>query len=68
MSTAFNINEGLVVASCGWYWLICLKSPVSATTVVNCLSASSWFMHPLSLGEIGFLMKSHLRFQATVHA
>jgi len=41
---------------------------VSATTVVNCLSASSWFMHPLSLGEIGFLMKSHLRFQATVHA
>ena len=42
--TAFKIKDGLVVASCGWNWANCLKSPVSATTVVNCLRASSWFM------------------------
>jgi len=41
--TALRISDGLVVASCGWNWASCLKSPVSATTVVNCLSASSWF-------------------------
>ncbi len=42
--TAFRISDGLVVASCGVYALIDWKSPVSATTVVNCLSCSSWFM------------------------
>jgi hypothetical protein len=31
-----RMSDGLVVASVGWYWAICLKSPVSATTVVNC--------------------------------
>lgn len=42
--TALRMSEGLVVASCGWNAANCLKSPVSATTVVNALSASSWFM------------------------
>ena len=36
--TAFRISDGLVVASCGANWASCLKLPVSATTVVNCLS------------------------------
>src|SRR3990167_1737998 len=54
--TALRISEGLVVASCGRNWASCRKSPVSATTVVNCLRASSWFMAPLfriTLGTFG---------------
>ena len=39
--TALRISDGLVVASWGWNCASCLKSPVSATTVVNCLRASS---------------------------
>ena len=35
---AWRINEGLVVASSGEYYAMSLKSPVSATTVVNSLS------------------------------
>ena len=42
--TALRMSEGLVVASCGRNWASWRKSPVSATTVVNCLSASSWFI------------------------
>ena len=46
--TALRMSEGLVVASRGWNWASWWKSPVSATTVVYCRSASSWFMeHPL---------------------
>ncbi len=33
--TALRISDGLVVASCGLEALSCLKSPVSATTVVH---------------------------------
>ena len=39
---AFRMSEGLVVASCGAYCFRVAKSPVSATTVVICLSWSSW--------------------------
>ena len=38
---AFRSSDGLVVASSGAYWLIASKSPVSATTVVICLSCVS---------------------------
>ena len=43
---------GLVVASRAGTGPAALKSPVSATTVVNCLSASSWFMQIL-VGQSG---------------
>ncbi len=44
LPTAFRISDGFVVASCGRKSFIVSKSPVSATTVVYCLSCSSWFM------------------------
>ena len=42
--TALKMSEGFVVASCGENCRMLSKSPVSATTVVNCFSWSSWFM------------------------
>jgi hypothetical protein len=39
------MSDGLVVASCGWYSLIDLKSPVSATIVV-------WFLRLVRLFDI----------------
>ena len=39
--TAFRMSEGLVVASCGRKVCRPWKSPVSATTVVNCRNRSS---------------------------
>src|SRR5213592_3861075 len=44
MSAALRIKEGLVVASSGAYCLSVAKSPVSATTLVICLSWSSWLV------------------------
>ena len=39
---AFKISDGLVVASRGAYCFSVAKSPVSATTTVNCFNWSSW--------------------------
>src|SRR5579885_2665183 len=39
---ALRMREGLVVASRGPYCRMASKSPVSATTTVNCLSWSNW--------------------------
>src|SRR3546814_3489051 len=41
MAEALSSREGLVVASTGLTRAMASKSPVSATTVVNCLSCSS---------------------------
>src|SRR5439155_24341820 len=65
--TALRISDGFVVASCGVYALIDWKSPVSATTVVNCLSCSSWFMGGLVVGLVavgGVQKRGNHRFQA----
>src|ERR1700749_4098354 len=46
---AARMSDGLVVASCGLNSLIDSKSPVSATTLGNFLSCSSW----LNFVEVG---------------
>mmetsp|Transcript_22173 Transcript_22173/g.54546 ORF Transcript_22173/g.54546 Transcript_22173/m.54546 type:complete len:204 (+) Transcript_22173:1486-2097(+) len=48
---AWNRRVGLVVASCGLYFLSWLKSPVSATTMVICLSRSSAGMSARLAGD-----------------
>ncbi len=49
---AFKISDGLVVASRGAYCFSVAKSPVSATTTVNCFNWSSW-LNAVEAGAFG---------------